>query len=63
MNLSPTFTRPTKPVLAGLFVVAIASLTIGWTAGTVAASSGSRAASATAAPKEVGAGTLGMLCV
>jgi hypothetical protein len=55
MNLRPTFTRPTKSVLAGLLVVAIAALALGWTAGTVAASSGSRAASATAAPKAVGA--------
>jgi hypothetical protein len=55
MNLHPTFTRPTKSVLAGLLVVAIAALAIGWTAGTVAASSGSRAASATAAPRQVGA--------
>lgn len=60
MNLSSPSTRPTKSVLAGLLVVAIAALAIGWTAGTVAASSGSRAASPTAAPKEVGAGTLGM---
>ena len=55
MNLRPTFTRPTKSVLAGLLVVAITALAIGWTAGTVAASSGSRAASATAAPKAAGA--------
>jgi hypothetical protein len=60
MNLRPTFTRPTKSVLAGLFVVAIAALAIGWTVGTVAASGGSRAASATAAPKGAGADTLGM---
>ena len=55
MNLHPTFTRPTKSALSGLLVVAIAALAIGWTAGTVAASSGSRAASATAAPKAAGA--------
>src|SRR5664280_1872326 len=59
MNLHPT-SRPTKSVLAGLFVVAIASLAIGWTVGTVAASNGSRAASPTAAPKGAGADTLGM---
>jgi len=58
MNLRPTFTRPTKSVLAGILV--IASLAIGWTAGTVAASGGSRAASPTTAPKEVGADTLAM---
>ena len=60
MNLRPTLTRPTKSVLAGLFVVAIASLAIGWTVGTVVASNGSRAASPTAAPKGAGADTLGM---
>jgi hypothetical protein len=48
MNLRPTFTRPTKPALAGLFVVAIASLAIGWSASGVAASGGSRTASPTA---------------
>jgi hypothetical protein len=37
MNLHPTFIRPTKSVLAGLLVVAIAALAIGWTAGTMAA--------------------------
>jgi len=60
MNPHTTFIRPTKSVLAGILVAVVASLAIGWTAGTVAASSGSRAASPTAAPKEVGAGTLGM---
>lgn len=60
MNLSPTFSRPTRSLLASLFLVAIAALTVGWTAGTVAASSGSRAASPTAEPKGVGGDTLGM---
>ena len=60
MNLRPTFTRPTKSVLAGILVAVVASLAIGWTAGTVAASGGSRAASPTTAPKEVGADTLAM---
>jgi hypothetical protein len=60
MNPHPTFIRPTKSVLAGILVAVVASLAIGWTAGTVAASSGSRAGSPTAVPKEVGAGTLGM---
>src|ERR1035437_3575420 len=60
MNPRQTFTRPTTSVLAGIFVVAIALLAIGWTAGTVAASGGSRAASPTAAPKGAGADTLGM---
>jgi hypothetical protein len=60
MNLHSTFTRPTRSVLAGLLVVAIAALAIGWTAGTVAASSGSRAASATIAPKAAGADVPGV---
>ncbi len=60
MNLHPTFTRPTKSVLAGLFVVAIAALAIGWTAGTVAASGGSRAASPTAAPNGAAANQAGV---
>jgi hypothetical protein len=55
MNLRPTLTRPTKSALAGLFVIPIASLAIGWTAGTVAASNGSRAASPTPAPNGAGA--------
>ena len=55
MKLYSTFTRPTKSVLAGLLVVAIAALAIGWTAGTVSASSGSRAASPTGVPKGAGA--------
>jgi len=59
MNLHPT-SRPTKSVLAGLFVVAIASLAIGWTAGTVAASNGSRAASPTASPNGAGANQPGV---
>jgi hypothetical protein len=59
MNLSPTFSRPTRSVLAVLLLVAIAALAIGWTAGTVAASSGQRAASPTATAKGVGADTLG----
>jgi len=60
MNLRPTFTRPTKSVLAGLFLVAIASLAIGWTAGTVAASNVSRAASPTAAPNGAAANQAGV---
>jgi hypothetical protein len=60
MNLRPTFTRPTKSVLARLFVVAIASLAIGWTAGTVVASNGSRAASPTAAPNGAAANQAGV---
>jgi hypothetical protein len=50
MKLSATLARPTKAVLASLTLVAITGLMIGWTAGTVAASSGTRAASATATP-------------
>jgi len=59
MNLSPTFTRPTRSLLAGLVLVAIAALAIGWTAGTVAASNGSPAASPTATAMGVGANMLG----
>jgi hypothetical protein len=60
MNLRPTLTRPTRSVLAGLFVVAIASVAIGWTVGTVAASNGSRAASPTAAPNGAAANQAGV---
>jgi hypothetical protein len=60
MDLRQTFTRPTRSVLAGIFVVAIALLAIGWTAGTVAASGGLHAASATATPKGAGADTPGL---
>ncbi len=60
MNSHPRFTRPTRSVLTGFFVVAMAALAIGWTAGTVAASSGSRAASPTAAPTTVPADTSGV---
>lgn len=59
MNLSPTLTRPTRSLLAGLLLVAIAALAIGWTAGTVAASSGPRAATPTPTAKEVGGDMLG----
>lgn len=58
MNLNRTFSRPTKSVLAGLFLVAIAALAIGWTAGTVAASSGSRTASPSTTPNAFGANML-----
>jgi hypothetical protein len=51
MNFSSVLTRPTRPLLAGFVLVAIASVAIGWTAGTVAASSGSRGSSPSAAPK------------
>jgi Protein of unknown function (DUF541) len=60
MNLRPTFTRPTKSVLTRLVVVAIASLAIGWTAGTVVASNGARAASPTAAPNGAAANQAGV---
>ncbi|MGD0409312.1 MAG: SIMPL domain-containing protein [Candidatus Limnocylindrales bacterium] len=60
MNLSPTLTRPTKSLLAGLLLVTAAALAIGWTAGTVAASSGTRIASAPAAPGDATAGQSGI---
>lgn len=60
MKLRPTFTRPTKSALAGLVVVVIASLVIGWTASGVAASGGPRAASpATPGSSNVGGVALG----
>jgi hypothetical protein len=62
MKLSPHLAPPPKTVLAGLFVVALASLAIGWTAGTVSASNGSHAAASApvATMKESGAGALGV---
>ena len=53
MNLRSTFTRPTRSALAAITLIAVAMLAIGWTAGTVAASTGSRAAAPTAAPTAV----------
>jgi len=55
MNLSPTLTRPTRSLLAGLVLVTAAALVIGWTAGTVAASSGARVAPASSAPGDAAA--------
>ncbi len=59
MNLSPTFTQPTRSLLAGLLLVGIAALAIGWTAGSDAASSGPRTASPAPTAKEVGGAKLG----
>jgi hypothetical protein len=42
-----TLARPARSLIAGFLLVAIAALAVGWTAGTVAASGGSRAASPT----------------
>jgi hypothetical protein len=50
MNMRTTLARPTKAVMLSLSLVAVASLMIGWTAGTVAASSGSRTAAPSTAP-------------
>jgi hypothetical protein len=55
MNLNPTLQRPTRSLVAALLLVAVAALAIGWTAGAVAASNGSPAASPTATPRGVGA--------
>jgi len=63
MNLSPTLTRPTKSLLAGLLLVTVAALATGWTGGTVAASSGARIASTPAAPGDATAGRPGILGV
>jgi hypothetical protein len=60
MTLSPTLSRPTKSLLAAVFLVAVAAMAIGWTAGTVAASSGSQAASSTVASKAAGANVPGL---
>ncbi|MGD0863078.1 MAG: SIMPL domain-containing protein [Candidatus Limnocylindrales bacterium] len=49
MNLSPTLSRPRRSILAGLLLVSAASLLIGWTAGSVAASSGAQPSPTTAA--------------
>jgi hypothetical protein len=46
MNLPSAFARPTRPVVAGLFLTILASLALGWMVGTVAASSGRHAAAA-----------------
>jgi hypothetical protein len=55
MNLGPKLVPPRKSLLAALLVVAMAALAIGWTAGTVAASSGPRAASTTPVATSQGA--------
>jgi hypothetical protein len=56
MKLSHRLVRPTRTVLAGLLVVAIASLAVGWAAGTAMASSGPRVAAPTSASRAIGAG-------
>ncbi len=47
MNLRAAIARPTTKLLAGLCLVAAASLAIGWTAASVSASSGSNASATT----------------
>lgn len=47
MSISARFTRPRKSLVGGIFAVALASLVVGWTAGTGAASSHSTVPSAT----------------
>lgn len=51
MNLKSMLVRPTKSLLVGILMVAVASLAVGWTARTVTAASGTKASAATAAPK------------
>jgi hypothetical protein len=51
MNLPLAIARPTRSVLAGLFLVAVAALAVGWAAGTASAAGGSHAATPTAAPR------------
>lgn len=60
MNPSPTLSRSKKSLLAATFLVAVAGLAIGWTAGTVAASSGSRAASSQAPANGAGVDASGV---
>ena len=55
MNLSPTLVPPRKSLLGALLVVAMVALAIGWTAGTVAASSGTQAPSAAPLATDLGA--------
>jgi hypothetical protein len=55
MNPTPTLRRPTRLLIVSLGLVAVTALAIGWTAGAVAASSGSRAATPSAASSPVGA--------
>ena len=55
MNLSPTLVPPRKSLLGALLVVAMVALAIGWTAGTVAASSGTPAPSAAPLATDLGA--------
>ena len=59
MNPSPTLRRPTILLIVSLGLVAVTALAIGWTAGAVAASSGSRSATVSAASSPVGADTPG----
>jgi len=60
MNLNSKPTRRTKSLFAGLFLVAVAALSIGWMDGTVAASGGVRAAPATAVPGDAAVGQTGI---
>lgn len=48
----PTLAFPTRKLLAGLLVVSLASLAVGWTAGRVAASGGTHATPSTTTPAD-----------
>jgi len=50
----PSFARPPRSLLAGLLVVALGSLAVGWTAGTVAASGGTHPTPSAATPASKG---------
>ncbi|MFI5258976.1 MAG: SIMPL domain-containing protein [Candidatus Limnocylindrales bacterium] len=59
MNPSPTIIRPTRRFLFGLLMVGAVALAIGWTAGTVAASTGSHAAAPASGTQAAGQNDLG----
>jgi hypothetical protein len=59
MNPSPKITRPTRSILAGLLLVGVVALAVGWTAGTVAASNGSHPAASTSGTQLSGQNDLG----
>jgi hypothetical protein len=49
VDSNPILARPTRPLILAFVAVTLVALAVGWTAGTVAASGGSRAASPTTA--------------
>jgi hypothetical protein len=59
MNLRSTFARPSRSVVAGLFLVALGSIVVGWVGGTAAAANGGPEATPPAVPGNVLAAQLG----